>query len=462
MNRKNIFRSFLRVVIAASFLFALHIGEMALADSAQAAGAVQKLNKDNWAPDTREAINKVIAANASKKGAYAVFDWDNTCIYPDTQETLLIYMIDNLSFKMSPAEFQYAFTHYIDTGLTENLKVPTTDFASPYKNTAGKAINITSIAEDTVSDYTYFYNNYRAMNPNASGDMTLEDIQKTDQFKDFKAKVWFTYSALYDSFPTNVSYTWIIYIMFTGLTSAEVRDLAVKATDRALSLESVKVYFDSPESLPGKAGVISNTKAGSYIRGAMRLHPEIGNLYKALEVNKIPVYISTASLEDIIDAVATNPKYGYNLPQNRVMGLRMKKDANGKFIAQYDRGDNYTINSVGGKTVNLNNILVKKFNANPVMISGDSDGDYPMMTELSGLNDVKMVNDKKPVQLILIVNRLKGGNVGALCRFAAGGVFGKTVVVMQGRDENTGLFIPTEKTVKLGKAYSESNLKLLP
>jgi hypothetical protein len=57
---------------------------------------------------------------------------------------------------------------------------------------------------------------------------------------------------------------------------------------------------------------------------------------------------------------------------------------------------------------------------------------------------------------------LKGGNVGALCRITAGGVFGKTVVVMQGRDENTGLFIPTEKTLKLGKAYSESNMKLLP
>ncbi|MBF0259669.1 MAG: hypothetical protein HQK62_12690, partial [Desulfamplus sp.] len=165
-------------------------------------------------------------------------------------------------------------------------------------------------------------------------------------------------------------------------------------------------------------------------------------------------------------AVATNPKYGYNLPEGRVMGMRLKKDENGRFLTQYDTSDGYTINSVDGKTVNINKILVPRYEANPIMIAGDSDGDYNMMTELSGLNGVAMVNKYNPLQLVLIVNRLKGGNIGELCKIADEQLSGKgkavnsTAVVLQGRDENTGQWIPTEKTLKLGKIGDE-NLKLL-
>lgn len=458
MNKKGLMRSIPGLVIAATFVFAPCTTAFLHADTAEAASVSQELDRGKWAPNTREAINKLIKANAGNKEAYAVFDWDNTCIYPDTEENMFIYMMDNLSYKMTPEEFKYAVTHYTDTGKSENLDISKEDFIKPYTSVDGNKINIDVISEDVVSDYTFFYNNYRGMNPKSSGNMTLEEIHKTDQFKDFKAKMWFVYSALYDSFAINVTYTWSLFVMFTGMTPAEARDIAVKATDWGLARENIKVYFDSPETLPGKAGAVSNTAAGNYFRNAMRLHAEMGNLFEDLELNKIPVYVSTASLQDIIDAVATDPKYGYNLPPNRVIGMRLKTDSNGKFLAQYDTSNNYTINSVDGKTVNINNILVKHYNANPVMIAGDSDGDYFMMTELSGLNGVKMANTKKPVQLVLIINRLKGGNIGALCKIALAGGSDKTVVVLQGRDENTGMFIPTEKSVKLGKAYSSAAL----
>jgi hypothetical protein len=423
------------------------------------------LNKGKWAPKTHDAIKKLIQENAGKKEAYAVFDWDNTCIYPDTEENLFIYQIENLAFKMTPDEFNYAFNHYTDTGRDTNLPIPKDPFVAPYLSVDGKTINIDPITDDVVADYTYFYNNYRNLNPNAAGNLTLDQIKETDQFKDFKAKMWFTYSALYDSFAINVSYTWIMYVMFPGLTADEARDLVVKASDWGMSRESKKVYFDSPTTLPGKAGAVSNTNAGNYFRNALRLTPEMGALIETMENNKIPVYISTASLQDIIDAVATHPKYGYNLPEGRVLGMRLKKDEKGRFLPEYDTTGGYTINSVDGKTVNINKILVPKFQANPIMIAGDSDGDYFMMTELSGVNGVKKANEYKPLKLILVVNRLKGGNIGAICKIAdaqlSGNVAGETMVVLQGRDENTGQWIPTEKTLKLGK-FGDENLKLLP
>ncbi len=410
-------------------------------------------------------LEKLIKNNAGNKNAYAVFDWDNTCVYPDTEENLFVYQMENLAFKMTPEEFKYAFTHYTDTGSVENLAISNENFVKPYLNVEGKPINISLIAEDCYNDYKFFYDNYKVMNPNAKGNLSLAEIKETDQFKDFKAKMWFTYSALYDSFAINVSYTWIMYVMFPGFTSEEIRDLVIQASDWGLSRENTKVYFESPISLPGKAGAVSNKAAGNYYRNAMRISSDMGVLIAALEENGIPVYVSTASVQDIIDAVATSPKYGYNLPKDRVLGMRLKKDANGKFLAQYDTSNGYTINSVDGKTVNINNILVNKYKANPIMIAGDSDGDYYMITELSGLNGVKMSNNYEPLQLVLIINRLKGGNVGALCSIAAEQLTGKksgaTTVVLQGRDENTGLWIPTEKTLKLGK-FGDDNLKLIP
>lgn len=465
MSKKWFFKRLLSLSILVPFLLVSVIGVFSPVNGAEETPVAKTLAKSKWAPNTLAAIGNLIKKNTGEKGAYAVFDWDNTCIYPDTEENLFIYQIENLAFKMTPDEFMYAFTHYTDTNREDNLPIPTDNFVSAYTNVDGKPININMIAEDCYEDYKFFWENYKGMNPNAANNLTLDQIRETDQFKDFKAKIWFAYSALYDSFAINVSYTWIMYVMFPGFTSPEIRDLVCKASDWGLARESKKVYFDSPKSLPGKAGAVSNTNAGNYFRNAMRLTPEMGALIETLENNNIPVHISTASLQDIIDAVATNPKYGYNLPEGRVLGMRLKKDTNGKFIAQYDTSGGYTINSVDGKTVNINKVLVTKYNANPLMIAGDSDGDYYMMTELSGLNGVAMANKHKPLQLVLIINRLKGGNIGALCKIGADQLSGKaagpTVVVLQGRDENTGNWIPTEKNLKLGKLGDE-NLKLLP
>jgi hypothetical protein len=428
-------------------------------------GSKSKSLKGTWAPSVKSAINNLIQNNSGQKNAYAVFDWDNTSIFGDVQEILFIYQIDNLDFKMTPDEFEYSFTHYTDNGLTKNLEIPSDNFDKSFSNVEGKQININLIAEDCCSYYKYFYEHYRGMNPKTKNGLTLEEIQKTNQFKDFKAKMWFTYEALYKSFSANVSYTWVMYVTAPGFTQKEFSSLVVKAIDWGIKRESKKVYFDSPASLKSKAGVICNTAAGNCFGNTIHPTAEMGSLFNCLEKNNIPVYISTASFQNIVEEVATNPKYGYKLPKNHAMGLRLKKDSKGKFLPEYDFSNGYVINSLTGKTININNILATKYKTNPIMIGGDSDGDYSMMTELSGLNSVKMVNNFRPLQLVLVVNRVKGGKIGEICKIATeqlyGKLFGNTVVVLQGRDENLGIWIPTEKTLRLGTS-SSNNLKLLP
>lgn len=59
----------------------------------------------NWAPATRARIQAVIDENANQ-GKYVVFDFDNTSVIFDIQEALLIYQIENLQFKIDPADWR--------------------------------------------------------------------------------------------------------------------------------------------------------------------------------------------------------------------------------------------------------------------------------------------------------------------------------------------------------------------
>ena len=75
----------------------------------------------------------------------------------------------------------------------------------------------------------------------------------------------------------------------------------------------------------------------------------------------------------------------------------------------------------------------------PILVCGDSDGDYNMLSEFP------------ETQLGLIVNRNKKGNIGALSEQARKRLNDpKPRYILQGIDENTGLFNADEATVRWG------------
>ena len=81
--------------------------------------------------------------------------------------------------------------------------------------------------------------------------------------------------------------------------------------------------------------------------------------------------------------------------------------------------------------------LVAKKGYGPALVAGDSDGD----------GDAWMLKDFADTQIGVIVNRSK---------FAAAAI-GKSGArfILQGRNENTGIFMPDEKTLKLGKTEAK-------
>jgi len=384
----------------------------------------------NWAPATRARIQAVIDANANQ-GRYVVFDFDNTSVIFDVQEALLMYQIENLIFKFTPAEVK---------GILETGIEPSQINAVMGKSVDGKEVKASDLVADLVSDYTWLYNNYEGLN----GDKSLDYVHASNQYQDFEAKIRFMYDNMGDTFGHAVSYPWVTYL-FTGMTPDEVQELAT-ASHKYWSTYGryASETITSPLELPGKAGVVST----SYITG-VTFTDELRDLYATLMANGIDVYIVSASPIDTI--LAANECMGYGVPEERVFAMRNKLGADGKYINEYDydwggKGMYAQTQGEGKSTIITNFIAPKYDNVGPLMVFGDSAGDMNMMTDWM---------DEGDTQLGVIFNRYRKPTSDPLT-WKASDEAAKTMgnadarFVLQGRDENNGQLRPTEYSILLG------------
>ena len=158
--------------------------------------------------------------------------------------------------------------------------------------------------------------------------------------------------------------------------------------------------------------------------------------------NGIDVYICSASFIDVVRTFATNPKFGYELPKENIFAMELERDDKGIIKAEFRKG--YDQTQSGGKTKTIEKLffffLVEKHGGQgPLIVGGDSAG------------DVAMLSDFKDTKFSLIINRCKGDELGKLSKEASETI-GKSDAryYLQGRDENTGEFRPSQKSVFLG------------
>lgn len=319
-----------------------------------------ELDTGRWRIENRQVLEKLINENKNK-GNYAVFDWDYTSIYKDTQENLFRYQIDNLKFKMTPEQFSIAI----------RKDIPSNDFAEEFVNTKGEKINIEKIAQDLEKDYAFIYFNYLK-----DRKISLDEIKKTEEFKDFRGKLAFLYEAIGGSFSHDIAYPWVLY-QFTGMTKEEVQQLAKEANDYGIGNNLGKYTIESSDILTGKAGkVLYEYNSG------LRTQPEIANLFHQLTNNGITVYIISASLEDVVEVFATDKSYGYNLDPENVYGMRLEMDKD-LYKTEYKHG--YPQTQTRGKVQIINEYLKPKHEGkDPILVAGDSSGDVNMLSEYKG------------------------------------------------------------------------------
>lgn len=389
----------------------------------------KQLIAGNWAPATRARIQAVIDEYAGQD-RYVVFDFDNTSVIFDVEEALLIYQIENLAFKIDPADLE---------GVLET-QIP--DLNSPVGKTVDdKDVTVAQLVADITSDYKWLYENYEGFG--AGGKYGLDYIHATNQYQDFAAKLRYMYSAVGDTFDASVSYPWVTYL-FTGMTSQEVYDLAAESHAYwAAYGRYASETWTSPVELPGEAGVVSVS-----FNTGLTFTDELKDLYATLMANNIDVYIISASYIDVIQAA--NQTMGYNVPAENVFAMRNKVDEEGRYINEYDYdwgGEGlYAQTQAAGKSTIITNFIAPKYDgAGPLMVFGDSAGDWNMMTDWM---------DDGDTVLGVIFNRYRkpssdpiweGSNEAAQTIGDADARF-----VLQGRNENTGELRPSEKSILLG------------
>ena len=333
-------------------------------------GLAANLDEGRWVPENKEILSKLIDDNKNQ-GNYVVFDWDYTSIYQDTQENLFRYQIDNLKFDMTPKEFAKAI----------RKDIPLDNFAKGYENAKGEKINITKIGNDLDKRYAFLYENYIK-----NKKMSLDEIKKTEEFKDFRGKLAFLYEAIGGTFSHDIAYPWVLYL-FNGMTKEEVQKLAKEANDYGIGDKLGKYTIESSDKLLGEAGkIVYEYKSG------LRTQPEIANLFHEFQKNGIEVYIVSASLEDIVKVFASDKSYGYNLKPENVYGMRLEMNKD-KYLSQYKKG--YPQTQTKGKVETINKFLKPKHGGkDPILVAGDSGGDENMLTEYKGTKVLLLMKRK--------------------------------------------------------------------
>lgn len=319
------------------------------------------LDEGRWVPKNREALSKLIDENKNQDN-YVVFDWDYTSIYQDTQENLFRYQIENLKFKMTPKEFSKAI----------RIDIPLDNFDKEFSNIKGEAINITKIGNDLDKTYTFIYENYIK-----NKKMSLEEIKNTEEYKDFRGKLAFLYEAIGGSFSHDISYPWVLYL-FHGMTRQEVKTLAKEANDFGIGNKLGKYTIESSDVLTGEAGKVSYR-----YKSGLRTQPEIANLFHEFRNNGIEVYVVSASLQDIVQVFANDKSYGYNLDEKNVYGMRLEMNGD-KYTYKYKK--DYPQTQTKGKVETINRFIKPQHGGKePILVAGDSGGDYNMLTEFKDL-----------------------------------------------------------------------------
>lgn len=136
-------------------------------------------------------------------------------------------------------------------------------------------------------------------------------------------------------------------------------------------------------------------KALEYYKDKFSLREDIKQLLDILRKNNIEIYVCSASV--LYEVYVASDMYG--IKRENVMAVDMEEDENGKLIYK-EKG---IITRGQGKVDAINNL---GYNYPPVIIAGDSDGDYYMMTRFNA-DHVIIINPKENTKVKQLVDNYR-------------------------------------------------------
>lgn len=333
------------------------------------------------------------------KRPYAVFDWDNTCTFLDTEEATLQFQLQELRFAATPTDLKEALVK----GVPSDPQVQ-------------------ALADDILESYHWLYHHSDRL----MGQEPIEEIQKTDHWLNFVVKYRHLYDLLEERFGPDVAYPWLTF-RFVGMKRQEVQQLGCDAVSWQLEQPIESLTLASSATSSGRSGMIK-----VHIKNGFRLVPEMQSLLNDLRANGIDVWICTASFADVIEGVSS--QFGYGCSPDQLIGMNLERDRDGRITTKLIK--DYPMTYGAGKTAAIKRFLVSRYGSGPLLVAGDSDGDQAMLqdfpeTQISLMIDLKRVPSSKIGQLAQLARQQRGN---ADARF-----------LLQHRSESTGRFINIER-----------------
>ena len=221
----------------------------------------------------------------------------------------------------------------------------------------------------------------------------VADFTSLPEWKAFVGRYWALYRRLHRRFGDNWACEWR-FRLFVGYDGAGLRSLAEDAIARDLKRGGLKRDENAPTE---KRGLV--------------LAPEMVALVKAVQSAGIAVYVVSGSMRDTLLA-ATGQRFGLDIPPENVFGR--------------DSG----VVSGEKPTFIRKHILPLHHGRDPVLVAGDSFGDYKMLREFKGMEAG-----------LLFHRHWREPEMWGLIRK------GDPKILVQGRDESRGVYIPSHRSV---------------
>lgn len=313
-------------------------------------------------------------------GSWAVFDWDNTCIFNDCGDAFFRHQLFHLDFHLSPSSFAALLPDEVN-GVSR-------------VHVAGEMQSLAELKDIIAADYA------ELVNRRASGPAWRDCLA----YRRFAAAMLALNSALErdPAIGCRFAYAWVIGLL-AGFTPAEVGARARRVWSRALRRPIARLACGDG------AGQVT------YHEG-LRVYPEMRNLMRALRGRGARVAVITATSPHIVAAIAAAAGY----PVDAVIGMQSRLEAG---VLQPERDDALAVNYGAGKVANIRALL----QAEPLLVAGDSDGDVEMLTAFAATR-VRLIIDR----------RLAGSRIAALYARAATGRDG---LGLQAIDDRRGRFV---------------------
>ena len=357
----------------------------------------QGLPQGNWNPYNHQQLEQLMERLGSTSPdydpahpPYAVFDWDNTCIFLDVEESTMVYQLSHSRV--------FASADLLAQALRQG--VPRQRLSAKYGY-----LDPEDLIADVLDSFSHLPDPAHQLN--------------------FATKIRFLYEALDSSFGRDVSFPWIAYL-YAGATCEQVGQVVLDSLRWQLDQPIGRVTWTSPASLPGRAGVVSVTwKSG------LRLLPEMQQLQQRLREQGFDVWICSAAVQEAILKPACAPEFGYGNSPDRVIGMRLQRDEQGRILPRLL--ENYPATYGPGKTEVIRQLLVSRYGYGPALVAGDSEGDENMLSDFPD-TQLSLIVDRNPrpetlLASLLLKARAQRGQAQA--RF-----------LWQARDESRGCFDP--------------------